>query len=75
MPFLRQLECYEMGSQPVDSIEAKIGKNENMTLPHTEEFRNASGRPRTHSSDAEKQRAYRARKAQEPRASCQPTVL
>ena len=63
--FLERLECYETTPQSADSTDPKISQNEKLTLPYAGGFRNASGRPRTHSSNAARQRAYRAKKAQE----------
>ena len=65
LPFLRRLECYEIGLQPVDSTNPQISLNENVNLFAQKSFVTHSGRPKTHSSNATKQRAYRERIAQD----------
>ena len=63
--FLERLECYETSPQSVDSTDPKNGQNGKLAPLPVGGFRNASGRPKQHLSAAAKQRAYRARKAQE----------
>jgi len=59
--FFRRFDRYETPSQVVENNDPKMGLFEKVALPHTEEFRNASGRPKRHVSPAARQRAYRER--------------
>lgn len=63
-PFVRGLkgsDRYEMPLQVAENTEPKMGLNEEMTLPPTGVNFVTRGRPKTHSTAAARQRAYRDR--------------
>ena len=69
-PFVRgldQSDRYEIPSQVIENTDPEIGLFGNVTTDALEGFRNApkpskrSGRPKTHSTAADRQRAYRER--------------